>query len=135
LLAPSRDEGYPTFAAPELRAHALGLPYLAFLLDESQPGAVLGREGCCAVRVPLPERFAIHKLVVSRLRVGRDAKSAKDVAQAVVLCAALSELASGALAAARRRIPVRARAHLARAVADARPQLAEHPRALDELGE
>src|SRR5215472_6367704 len=89
LLVPSRDETFPTVPVPELRAHATGLPYLGYLLAESQPGTVMMREGCCAVRVPLPERLAVHKLVVSRLRAGRSAKSRKDVAQAIVLLAAL----------------------------------------------
>lgn len=133
LLVPSRDERYPTVAVPELRAHAVGLPYLGYLLEESQRAVVMAREGCCEVRVPLPERFAIHKLVVSRLRTGRDAKSGKDVEQASVLCAALAESHSGAIDAAARALPARARKHLAAAIDAARAALASHPRAMEEL--
>jgi hypothetical protein len=72
LLVPSRDESLPVVPVPELRAHATSLPYLGYLLAESQTGMVMAREGCCAVRLPLPEQFAIHKLVVSRLRTSRE---------------------------------------------------------------
>ncbi|MEA2164457.1 MAG: Nucleotidyltransferase [Thermoanaerobaculia bacterium] len=43
-----------------------------YLLKESQLTAVLTRERSCAVRVPVPERFAIHKLIVSALRWAMD---------------------------------------------------------------
>ncbi len=43
------------------------------------------------VRVPTPERFAIHKLIVSQLRPIRSAKRVKDVEQARQLIAALRE--------------------------------------------
>ena len=119
---------------PELKAHATGLPYLAYLLGESQLTMVMAREGCCAVRVPLPERFAVHKLVVSRLRRGRAAKAGKDVLQACVLCAALSEHQPGAIEAAVGQLPRRARKHLTASLATARPYLGEHPRAQEELG-
>jgi hypothetical protein len=134
LLVPSRDDTFPVVPVPELDAHATGLPHLKYLLEESQRGAILAREGCCAVRVPLPERFAIHKLVVSRLRVGRSAKSAKDVDQALVLCAALGDLHPGALESALAAVPKRAAKPLADALAAARPRLEEvAPRAWAEL--
>jgi hypothetical protein len=133
LLAPSRDESFPTVAVPELKAHATGLPYLAYLLEESHSAVAMAREGCCLVRVPLPERFAIHKLIVSRLRIGRDAKSAKDVHQAAILCAALADTHSGALEAALANVPRRARRHLEPALTDLHRLLGDHPRALQEL--
>jgi len=119
---------------PELNAYATGLPYLAYLLVESQMAMVMAREGCCPVRVPLPERFAAHKLIVSRLRTGRAAKASRDVLQACVLCAALSENQPGAIEAAVADLPKRARKHLAAALATAGPLLAEHSRAQEELG-
>jgi hypothetical protein len=134
LLVPSRDETFPTVPVPELRAHATGLPYLGYLLAESQMAMVMAREGCCAVRVPLPERFAIHKLVVSRLRTGREAKSGKDVHQACVLCAALAASHPGAVESAVGALPRRARRHLAAALQAARPLLEDHARAREELG-
>lgn len=134
LLVPSRDETFPVVPVPELRAHATGLPYLGYLLAEGQPAMLAAREGCCTVRVPLPERFAVHKLLVSQLRTGREAKSQKDLDQAAVLCAALAELHPGALEAALAGVPVRARKHLRAALRALAPRLSAHPRALEELG-
>jgi len=134
LLAPSRDETYPVVAVPELRAHATGLPYLAYLLAESQPGAVLSKDGCSPVRVPVPERFAIHKLIVSMLRVGRETKAEKDRHQACVMSAAVAESSPGALETALADVPRRATKHLRAALAVVRPTLeARAPRAWEEL--
>jgi hypothetical protein len=134
LLVPSRDETFPILAVPELRAHATGLPYLGYLLAESQMGMLMSREGCCSVRVPLPERFAIHKLVVSRLRAGRVTKSTADLRQACVLSAVLAETHSGALETAIAQVPRRAVRHLRNALAAAQPVLKQdHPRAWAEL--
>lgn len=134
LLVPSPDESFRIVAVAELAAHATGLPYLGYLLAESQPGTLLAREGCCAVRVPLPERFAVHKIAISRLRTGRNAKSKKDVAQACVLAAAVAELSSGALGDAVAALPKKMRKHFVAGLEDARATL-EHaqPRAWTEL--
>jgi hypothetical protein len=134
LLVPSPNEEFPVLPVPELKAHATGLPYLQYLLAESQPGVLLAREGCCQVRLPLPERFAVHKLVVSRLRVGGGAKSDKDVFQASVLAAVLAESHPGALEAAAGALPRRARKYLRAALESARRHLeSAHPRAWEEL--
>jgi hypothetical protein len=134
LLVPSPNEDFPIVSVPELRAFATGLPYLGYLLAESQMAMLLAREGCCAVRVPLPERFAVHKLIVSRIRKGRDAKSAKDVLQACVLSAALAENHPGAIESAVAQAPRRATRLLKLAREAARPLLeAAHPRAWEEL--
>src|SRR6185436_19734764 len=134
LLVPSPDESYPVLPVPELGAHATGLPYLRFLLEESQDGVLLAREGCCRVRVPLPERFAVHKLLVSRLRVGRGAKSDKDVFQAAVLFAVLAETHPGALEGAIDAVPLAARKYLEPALRALQPLLQEaHPRAWEEV--
>ncbi len=86
------------------------------------------------MRVPLPERFAVHKLFVSRLRTGREAKSDKDVFQACVLCAALAESHPGAIESAVAQIPRRAQKYLAPAVEAARRYLEPaHGRAWEEL--
>jgi hypothetical protein len=134
LLAPSPDEGFPVVPVPELKAHATGLPYLQYLLQESQTTALLAREGCCLVRVPLPERFAVHKFLVSRLRSGPSAKAERDVLQACVLCAVLADSHPGAIESAVGDVPRRARKHLKRAVESARKLLeVDHPRAWREL--
>jgi hypothetical protein len=134
LLVPSPAETFPVVAVPELKAHATGLPYLQYLLAESQTGLLLAREGLCAVRVPLAERFVVHKLVVTRLRVERGAKSEKDVLQASVVAAVLAETHPGALEAAVSALPRRARKHFAAGLGQARALLEPHPRALEELG-
>jgi len=136
LLAPGRGETIGSIRVPELDAHALTLPYLGYLLAESQLSVLLAREGCCAVRVPVPERFAIHKLVVSILRGGRDAKSLKDREQASVLIAAIAELHPGALESAVREVPRGARGTLKRAIGAIRQHLeTDHPRAWETLEE
>jgi hypothetical protein len=134
LLAPARGEEIGSIAVPELKAHATTLPFLAYLLNESQFTTVLAREGSCAVRVPLPERFAIHKLIVSELRRVGDTKVQKDRTQATVLCAALGESHPGALATALHEIPRRAVKYFRRALDSVRESLEDaHPRAWEEL--
>lgn len=133
LLAPARDDGYGVVRVPELGAHATALPLLGYLLAESQSAMVMYREGCCAVRVPVPERFAIHKLLVSQLRRG-DAKSRKDLEQAATLAAALADLTPGALATARAAVPRRAAKLLRAGTAAIAALLAGAPRAWEELG-
>ena len=96
----------------------------------------MARQGCCPVRIPLPERFAIHKLIVSRLRTGRNAKSDKDVFQACVLCAALAESHPGAIESAAAQVPRRTKKYLASAVTAARRLLEPvHARAWEELSQ
>ena len=82
----------------------------------------------------MPERFAVHKLVVSRLRAGRSAKARKDLDQAVVLLAALGDAHGGAIADAVAALPRRASKHLRRAREEVRSVLeARAPRAWAEL--
>lgn len=134
LLAPSGNETFAVVPVPELKAHATGLPHLDFLIAESQTAMLMAREGCCAVRVPLPERFAVHKLVVSRLRAGRDAKSERDVLQACVLAAALAEGHPGAIEAAVAAVPRPAVKRFQQGRESARRWLErDHPRAWEEL--
>ena len=134
LLVPAADASFPVVPVPELKAHATGLPYLAYLLEVSQTGAMLSREGCVAVRIPLPERFALHKLIVSQLRVGREAKSEKDIVQAAVLLAALGDKFPGAIDDALEAVPKSARKFAVRAIRALAPLLAEqHPKAWLEL--
>lgn len=134
LLVPSRDETFPIVEVPELGAYATALPYLKYVLAESQPATLLAREGCCSVVVPLPERFAVHKLVVSQLRTMREAKSTKDVNQAVVLCAVLAEFHPGAIEEAVGALSKKMSKHFRKALRTARPLLEEAaPRAWAEL--
>lgn len=136
LLVPSPDETFPIIAVPELNAHAQGLPYLRYLVSRTQSAALLAREGCCGVRVPAPERFALHKLLVSQLRTERSAKNQKDVLQASVILAVLSDHHPGAIEEAVDDLPLSARSHVRAGAALAMRLLAHsHPRAAEELGD
>lgn len=116
LLVPSPGEDYPTILVPELKAYARGLPYLRYLLGESQQVPVLSPHGVVLVRVPSPERYAVHKLVASQLRTKTSSKPAKDLRQAATIIEALEELFPGAIEAAMAVVPARAHKHLRRAV-------------------
>ncbi len=86
------------------------------------------------MRVPLPERFAVHKLVVSQLRTGREVKSTKDIEQAAVLLAALADLHPGAIEDAVAAVSRKMMKHLRRSFPAVRPMLEEHsPQAWAEL--
>jgi hypothetical protein len=97
LLVPSPGGGYPTIPVPELRAYAKGLPFLRYLLGESQEVPVLSPHGVVLVRVPVPERYAIHKLLVSQLRSKSSSKPEKDLRQAATLIEAVVERFPGAI--------------------------------------
>lgn len=134
LLVPSRDESFPIVPVPELQTHATGLPYLGYLRGEAQQAVLLAREGCCLVNVPLAERFAVHKLLISQLRRGPGGKAQKDVLQACVLLAVLGEKHPGAIEHAMGHLPKSARRYVRKALGPARQKLLDaHPRALEEL--
>ncbi len=105
LLVPSRDDNYPTVPVPELNAHAMGLPYLAYLLGASQEVPVLSSHGAVQVRVPVPERYAIHKLIVSQLRARTTGKPEKDLRQAATLIEVLAEQFPGTVEEALAAVP------------------------------
>ncbi len=67
------------------------------------------------VRVPVPERFAVHKLIVSQLRTKATGKSEKDLRQAAILSDAVAERFPGALQDALAAVPRSAAKHIARA--------------------
>lgn len=135
LLVPSPNSEIRIIQVPELMAHATALPYLSYVLGETQMATLIAREGCCPVRVPIAERFAIHKLVVSQLRVNRDAKTEKDIFQAAVLMAALGEKYPGAIESAVMSLPSSARKYLVKALTPALTLMQGHPRASEELAD
>src|SRR5205807_4106949 len=112
LLVPSPEEGYPTIPVPELKAHAKGLPCLRYLLEDSQEVPVLSPHGVVLVRVPVPERYAIHKLVVTQLRARTSSKPAKDLRQAATRIEALVERFPGAVEEALSAVPRSAVRHV-----------------------
>ena len=71
---------------------AQALHHLNYLIAEPIHAAAIYREGVL-VRIPRPERFAIHKLIVSsRRQAGPDSlKARKDLLQAEILLDILSE--------------------------------------------
>jgi hypothetical protein len=105
LLVPSSGREVSIKPVPELRAHATALPHLRYLLTDTRDALLLGREGVIPVRVPRPEAFAWHKMLVSQLRGGTSEKRAKDILQATVLFAVLAEDAPDALESAFADIP------------------------------
>jgi hypothetical protein len=101
FLTPNR--GSDDFAGEPAPMPALGgasaqpLRYLDFLIHQPVRSVLLHRGGV-AVLVPAPERFAVHKLIVSELRrADRDSasKARKDLEQASVLIEALANGSSG----------------------------------------
>jgi hypothetical protein len=116
LLVPSTNDDYPTIPVPELGAHATGLPYLAYLLGLSQEVPVLSAHGVMRVRVPVPERYAIHKLIVSQLRARTSSKPEKDLSQAATLIEAVTERFPGAVEEALAALPKSAVRYVVRAV-------------------
>jgi hypothetical protein len=116
LLVPSANDNYRTVAVPELKAHAQALPHLAYLLAVSQEVPVLSSHGSVMVRVPVPERYAIHKLIVSQLRNKSSSKPEKDLHQAAALIEALVDRYPGAIEDAASAVPGCAARYLARAV-------------------
>ncbi len=133
MLVPAAGEESGIEEIPELKIHATSLPYLRYLLGETQVGAALSTHGVIGVRIPVPERFALHKMVVARLRTGRTEKSLKDQRQAAALIAALGELHPGALTDAYGRTPVSVRKHVRASFEAIKPSLAPHPQALEEM--
>ena len=77
---------------PSLQSDAAPLRFLDFLLKDTVEAAVLTRFGAL-VNVPSPERYAVHKLIVSVMRrdTGESAvKADKDLIQAGILIEALA---------------------------------------------
>lgn len=94
LLAPNRGpEADAPVSLPALQTEAQPLRFLDFLIYREVQAVALHGAGV-AINVPAPERFALHKLLVSRRRLQtRDsqAKAAKDLRQAAELIDVLAE--------------------------------------------
>jgi hypothetical protein len=92
LLMPTRGKPYVPIAVPELGAHALGLPYLEYLLKDTSAAVLIGRDRMVPVTVPHAGWYCLHKLALYALRTGADnPKREKDVLQAAVLAQALAQ--------------------------------------------
>ena len=77
---------------------------------------ILSGHGIVATRVPTPERYAIHKLVVSQLRGSANPKADKDLHQAATLIDALAERFPGAVSDAVAALPKSARRAVGRSI-------------------
>ena len=87
------NEGADTDAPKPLTAfqtHAQPLRFLDFLIHDPEPAVVLHDAGV-HVLVPAPQRYAVHKLIVSRRRKEGAAKRDKDAQQAEALLRLLAE--------------------------------------------
>jgi hypothetical protein len=131
LLVPGTNK-YETRPLPHLKAHATGLPHFKYLLTGSAAGVILGKEHVVPVMLPDPARFALHKLIVSTLRVPTSAlKADKDVRQAALLIDALMDKFPDWLGAATDALENSARARVAKGASRAAllaPGLSERAR-------
>lgn len=87
------NEGADTDVPQPLRAFqtdAEPLRFLDFLIYDPEP-AVLLHDAGIHVLVPSPQRYAIHKLIVSRRRPEGTAKRDKDIQQSAALLTVLNE--------------------------------------------
>lgn len=119
LLTPlvGRESARPIRIEP-LGAAATPLRFLDYLIEETQPGAVVGGSGVL-VNVPRPGRFALHKLIVAsrrgNARAPTFAKAPKDRAQASALLTVLLSELPGELTLAWKALSRRGRAWVAAA--------------------
>jgi hypothetical protein len=82
---------------------------LRYLLHAPVPAIVIGHAAVIPVNVPRAERLAWHKMLVSELRDETSEKRNKDIEQASVLIAVLTEQAPDSLEEAYRSVPHAAR--------------------------
>lgn len=75
---------------PTYQTDAQPLRFLDYLIHEPEPAVVLHGAGIY-VHVPAPQRYAVHKLIISRRRMAGAAKRDKDIGQAEALLAVLVE--------------------------------------------
>lgn len=94
LLTPNRGPDDESLVPlPALQAWAQPLRYLDFLIYREVQAVALRGAGI-AINVPAPERFCLHKLLVSRLRIETatsQAKARKDLRQAAELLSVLCD--------------------------------------------
>ena len=90
FLTPSfRDEEGP-LEMPALKMWAQSLHYLDFLIADPIDAVTPYMEGLL-VKIPRPERYAVHKLIISQRRKSGSAKAKKDIEQARAIIWAMAE--------------------------------------------
>jgi hypothetical protein len=100
ILSPmrGRERGRVTYLRA-IRSNAQIVRFLDFLLYQEQNAVMLHGPGV-PVNVPAPERYALHKLLVSQMRLAvprSQVKAAKDIAQGEALIGILREQRPGDL--------------------------------------
>lgn len=99
LTPPRRGKGLRTVPVPGLGCSAVPLPFMDYLIEDSIETIALYRAGV-QVRVPSPERYAVHKLIIAQRRDKRSAKKPKDLMQAKALIELLRANDPGSIEAA-----------------------------------
>jgi hypothetical protein len=91
ILAPVRSRADPNpMPIPALRAAAIPLQHLDWLIDSPSPAAALYGAGV-PVYVPQPARYAVHKLIIAQERGPGSVKKQKDLDEAKALIEALRQ--------------------------------------------
>ena len=92
FLTPSFSEAEDIRILPSLGVYAQSLHHLKYLIEDPIAAALTYRSGIL-VHIPRPERFAIHKLMITdrRLNGPSTGKSQKDLMQAHLLIKILAE--------------------------------------------
>lgn len=98
LLAPKlrRSDERP-LPLEQLGAAATPLQHLRWLLESPVQAVALHGAGV-GIKVPMPARYAVHKLIIAQKREGASSKRAKDLVQAGALVDALRDSDPWALA-------------------------------------
>lgn len=75
---------------PAFHTDAQPLRFLDYLIHDPEPAVMLHEAGIY-VLVPAPQRYAVHKLIISRRRATGAAKQGKDIGQAQALLGVLAK--------------------------------------------
>jgi hypothetical protein len=132
LLVPGAVLG-SVVPVPELAWHAQTVPFFDYLLQAPRASAVLAGSHCIPANLPDPARFLWHKLYSSTQRHSDTAKARKDLQQAAVLAAVLSDLEDGALEQAAAAAPGPVMEAARTRLPALQELLAAHPAAVDAL--
>ena len=114
LLVPGKNIG-EVVPVNELQTYAQAVPLLDFLIADPVDSVILSPNQVIPVKLPLPERFVLHKLFSSQSRTTDRDKGRKDLEQAATLAAVVEEEMPGRLSDAFRRIPAAGKARAKRA--------------------
>lgn len=132
VLVPGAEIG-GVMPVPELVWHAQTVPFFDYLLQAPRAGAVLAGGHCIPANLPDPARFVWHKLYSSTRRHSDTAKARKDLQQAALLAAVLSDSEDGALEEAAAAAPTEVLEAAHTRLPALKDLLAAHPAAVEAL--